>query len=294
MKKILTSLLVVILTIGIVAGCSKKETPSEDTYEKTASNTTDSTDDETGKYTDGIYFAAGDNFGDSGWKSVVTLEVKEGKIVSVDWNGASINGGNDKKTASKNGEYGLVEIGKGQSEWHEQAAAAEKFLLEKQDPTAITYNAEGKTDAIAGVSIYVTELFTLAEKALANDPTGSGNWKDGAYHAEGENFDEYSGWKDTFDVTVINGFIVAANWNGIHKDGGDDKKIQVAAGNYELANDGGKTWTEQAALVEAKLLETQDPTAVTAKEDGTVDDIAGVSIKAKQFFTLAEEVLEAR
>ncbi len=70
--------------------------------------------------------------------------------------------------------------------------------------------------------------------------------------------------------------------------------MQVAAGNYELANDGGKTWTEQAALVEAKLLETQDPTAVTAKEDGTVDDIAGVSIKAKQFFTLAEEVLEAR
>lgn len=296
MKKTLTSLLVVILTIGVVAGCAKKATPSEDTYKDTDSTTTstDSKDKETEKYADGIYFAAGDSFGDSGWKSVVTLEVKDGKIVSADWNGASINGGDDKKTTSKNGAYGLVEKGNGQSEWHEQAEAAENFLLEKQDPTAITYNDEGKTDDIAGVSIYVTELFTLAEKALANGPTGSGNWKDGAYHGEDEDFNEKTGWKATFDATVINGFIVAANWNGLHKDGGDDKKKQVAAGNYTLANDGGKTWTEQAALVEAKLLETQDPTAVTVKEDGSVDDIAGVSVKAKEFFTIAEKVLEAR
>lgn len=293
MKKILTSILVVILTISVIAGCGKKTT--EDTYKETGSNdtSTDSKDNETEAYADGIYFAAGD-FGDSGWKSVVTLEVKDGKIISADWNGASIHGGDDKKTTSKSGAYGLVEKGNGQSEWHEQAEAAENFLLEKQDPTAITYNDEGKTDDIAGVSIYVTELFTLAEEALSNGPTGSGNWKDGAYHAEEDNFNEQTGWKATFDATVINGYIVAANWNGLHKDGGDDKKKQVAAGNYTLSNDGGKSWTEQAALVEAKLVETQDPTAVTVKDDGSVDDIAGVSVKVKEFFTLAETVLEAR
>lgn len=303
MKKIWVSLLVVILTIGVIAGCSKKQTPAKDTYnqsEKPAKETTESsketteTSNEAKAYTDGIYFATGDDFDKSGWKAVVTLEVKDGKIVSANWNGASIHGGNDKKITSVNGDYGLVSIGKAQSEWHEQAAEAEKFLIEKQDPTAITLNDEGGTDAIAGVSIHVSEFFTLAEKALAAGPVGSGKWKDGPYHAEDEAFNEKSGWKATFDATVINGFIVAANWNGLHKDGGDDKKTQVAAGSYTLANDGGKTWTEQAAMIEAKLLETQDPTAVTLKDDGTVDDIAGVSIHVSEFFKLAEQALQAR
>jgi hypothetical protein len=63
----------------------------------------------------------------------------------------------------------MVEKGGAQAEWHEQAKAAEAYLLEVQDPTAIEYtDDEGHTDAISGVSIHVIEFFDLVEKALAD------------------------------------------------------------------------------------------------------------------------------
>lgn len=37
-----------------------------------------------------------------------------------------------------------MKAGGASSEWHEQAAKAEEFLIEKQDPAAITFDAEGK------------------------------------------------------------------------------------------------------------------------------------------------------
>ncbi len=39
--------------------------------------------DEGMMYADGIYFAQEDGFAGSGWKSVVTIEVNDGKIVSA-------------------------------------------------------------------------------------------------------------------------------------------------------------------------------------------------------------------
>lgn len=310
MKKILTSLLVVILTIGLFAGCAKKETP-ETSSDKTTTSDSTSTDnkstedntktddakaDESKKYEDGIYFAAEKTFNEqNGWKAVVTLEVKDGKIVSVDWNGAHKDAGVDKKTSSKDGLYGLVKYSDATKEWHEQAEFAEKFLLEAGDPTAITYSDdEGHTDAISGVSIHVSEFFKLAEEALANGPVGYGKWADGAYSLEDEAFNEKSGWKATFNTTVISGYIMSANWNGIHKEDGDDKKTRSVNGEYVLANDGGKTWHEQAALIEEKLLETQDPTAVTVTDSGNTDDVAGVSIHVSEFFTLASKALKTR
>jgi major membrane immunogen (membrane-anchored lipoprotein) len=120
---------------------------------------------------DGTYKAEDPEFGDSGWKYIVTLEVEGGKIVDAEWNGVHKDGGDDKITQSINGEYGMVEKGNAASEWHEQSALAEAYLLDTQDPTEIEYTSEeGHTDAIAGASIHVKEFFDLAQKALASDP----------------------------------------------------------------------------------------------------------------------------
>jgi len=245
------------------------------------------------KYADGIYFAQEDGF-TKGWKYVVTIEVKDGKIISADWNGANAAGGSDKVTLSKAGKYGLVAKGGAQAEWHEQAAKTGAYLVETQDPIVITYkDDEGHTDDIAGVSIHVTEFFDLAEKALANGPVGKGPYKDGAYYAEEEGYTK--NYKYTASLTVINGNIVAADWNGVNINGGKDKDTLSADGEYGLVAKGGAQaeWHEQAAKAEAYLLETQDPTEITYKDDeGHTDDIAGVSIHVSEFFDLAKKALD--
>ncbi|WP_201769238.1 hypothetical protein [Fervidicella metallireducens] len=86
-NKILALGLSLILTAGLLAGCGSKATSG------------DTADSSKPKYADGIYFAQADNFDEkTGWKEVVTLEVKDGKIVSADWNAAHKSGKEDKKT----------------------------------------------------------------------------------------------------------------------------------------------------------------------------------------------------
>lgn len=244
------------------------------------------------KYQDGIYFAQEEGFSEkSGWKYVVTVEVKGGKITSVDWNGAHRTGGPDKATLSEAGKYVMAGA---QAPWHEQAAKAGAYLIETQDPTQIAYKDDaGHTDDIAGVSIGVGEFFKLADKALLAGPVGKGKYADGAYYAEAEAFAK--AWKYTTSLTVINGNIVAADWNGVNINGGKDKDNLSKDGEYGLVAKAGAIaeWHEQAAKAEAYLLETQDPSKISYKNpEGNTDDIAGVSIKVSEFFQLAQKALD--
>ncbi|GGM18483.1 hypothetical protein GCM10011351_00300 [Paraliobacillus quinghaiensis] len=298
-----------IMSLSFIVGCGSDaddasgETTNENENEDASNeeNATNETDDatneeEAGKYEDGIYFAQEDGFSEkSGWKYTATLEVENGEIVSADWNGAHKSGGDDKDTVSENGEYGMVEKAGAQSEWHVQAEKAEAYLLDTQDPTAIEYSTdEGHTDAISGVSIHVVEFFDLANQALENGPVGKGPYKDGAYYAEEDSFSEKSGWKYTASLTVINGNIVAADWNGVHKDGGDNKDTVSENGEYGMVENGGaqSEWHVQAEQAEAHLLDIQDPTAIEySTDEGHTDAISGVSIHVVEFFDLADQAL---
>ncbi|WP_138419340.1 FMN-binding protein [Aquibacillus sediminis] len=299
MKKWLTLVLAGIVSLFLITGCGSDNEasgtePTNDTEEPATNSEEPASDLEVGNYEDGIYFAQEDGFSDSGWKYTATLEVESGEIVSADWNGANIAGGDDKDTVSANGEYGMVENGDAQARWHEQAELAEEYLLEIQDPTAIEYTSdEGHTDAISGVSIHVVEFFDLAEQALANGPVEKGPYADGGYYAEEADFGD-SGWKYTASLTVINGNIVAADWNGVHEDGGDDKDTVSANGEYGMVENGDAQarWHEQAELAEEYLLEVQDPTAIEySSDEGHTDAISGVSIHVVEFFDLAEQAL---
>jgi major membrane immunogen (membrane-anchored lipoprotein) len=284
MKKILFILILLLVAFSISAKGGEEDA------------TTDSAVVEAGPYTDGLYIASEDAFSNSGWKYIATLEIENGYIVTADWNGVYINAGYDKKTVSENGNYKMVQFGGAQSDWHVQAEAAEAYLLETQDPSAIAYKDDkGHTDDIAGVSIHVVEFFSLAEKALANGPVERGPYTDGYYFAEEAGF-AGNGWKYFVDITVLNGNIASASWNGVNVIAGDNKKTVSKAGNYKMVQFGGaqSDWHVQAEAAEALLLETQDPTAITYKDDaGHTDDIAGVSIHVIEFFSLAEEALAA-
>lgn len=291
-NKILTIGLSLVLAAGLLVGCgSKTEQPAnnEQPNTQTEAPAGNNAPAEAGAYQDGIYFAQQEFNERTGWKYMVTIEVKDGKIVAADWNGAHKDAGKDKNTLSEAGEYVMVEGG---TPWHKQAEVMENYLIEKQDPTDIKYlDDDGHVDVVSGVSIKVKDFFELAEAALANGPVEKGKYTDGAYHAEDAEFAEKSGWKNTVDLTVVNGYIVAAKWNAVHKDGGDNKATQSINGQYVMTQDG-MPWHEQAAIMEAHLLETQDPTAIELKDDGKTDAFAGVSMGVADFFRLAEEALK--
>ncbi len=124
-KKLMALGLTAVLAVSMLAGCSapaeepqaeetQTEAPAENTEETTEEETTseESSEEmtEEGMYEDGYYFAKEDEFSEkSGWKYTVMLEVKDGKIVTVDWNGVSKDAGVSKEEASKSGAYGMVE-----------------------------------------------------------------------------------------------------------------------------------------------------------------------------------------
>ena len=295
MKRMMVLLLALILVLALGACGSKEETPAPAPEKETATPTEEGEkEEETGALKDGTYFAIDDAFAESGWKSAVTLKVEGGKIVSADWNGINVKAGVDKKTFSKDGNYGMKEKAKAQAEWHEQAEKVEAYLVEKQDPTAIEYtDNEGHTDAIAGVSVHVNDFFELAKKALDKGPIEVGPYKDGALHAEAKEF--VNGWKETVDLTVMNGYIVSAYWDGISEENPElTKKAASADGSYGMKEKGNAQaeWHEQAQKAENYLIETQDPTKIEYKDDkGTTDAISGVSVGVKGFFELANEAL---
>ena len=243
------------------------------------------------EYEDGFYFAEQAEFSESsGWKYIVMLDVEGGEIVNVTWTGVHREAGTDKITRSASGQYPMVELGGAQAPWHEQAALVEEYLLETQDPAEIPYGADGTTDAISGVSIHIGEFAELAAEALADGPVERGPYRDGAYSAEGPEFDH--GWKDKVDITVIGGHIVAAHWNP-YDENGASKYVESSEGRYGMVQNGGAQapWHEQADLLAAALLESQDPTSFRWDDEGHTDAVSGVTIAVGVFFELAEQAL---
>ena len=289
LKKFLTVSFIFMLVLAMV-GCGKTAEKTEAQAEKSAKEETKAPE---GKYENGIYYAEDEGYAKD-WKYFVTIKVKNGNITSADWNGVNLNGGKDKDAVSAEGGYPMVEKGGAQAPWHEQAAKAEAYLIETQDPTKISYkDDEGHTDDISGVSIHVVEFFDLAKKALENGPVAKGTYKDGYYYAQEPAFTK--GYKYFAHIAVANGSIVGVDFNAIAETGEVPDKDSVSeSGAYGLVAKGGAQaeWHEQAARAEDYLIETQDPTKISYKdEEGHTDDIAGVSIHVKEFFALAEQAL---
>lgn len=110
----------------------------------------------------GTYFVESGEYS-GGYRDNVTLTVENGRITRAIWDAESENGGKSKRQASIDGEYVMTADG---LLWHEQAQLLETRLIELQSPTKLVYNDDGKTDAVAGVSISISPFVTLAQKCL--------------------------------------------------------------------------------------------------------------------------------
>lgn len=105
---------------------------------------------------DGTYTAAQDKYDDYGWKGQITIEVKDGKISSVDFD--YVNKDNNLKSQDQ----GYIKTMEDKTKIN-LAKAMEELegkLLEKQDVTAV--------DAVSGATSTSNDFKALAEAALKN------------------------------------------------------------------------------------------------------------------------------
>ena len=167
--------------------------------------------------------------------------------------------------------------------------------MKTQDVGFNKFKPDTTTDAITGASIHVKSFFDLVNKALAAGPVAKGIYrKDGWFFKEQADFDAKTGWKDSVLITVVNGTVVDALWNGTNKDAKlKSKLVEATEGRYGMAKVAKKgEWNVQAAAVEAAIVKAQDPAKITLKPDTTTDAISGASLHATAV-VLAVEALKA-
>ena len=136
MKKYLGLFLGLLLCFFVVTGCEKVEN---------------------GNYKEGTYYGSYiDTYG--GTSSVATAVVyvdtvyKKGDVLTT------------KKTLK--GEYGMKPNSEVSKEWYEQVNLIEAKVIENQNITFIGLNSDGKTEAIAGVTMKIDALYNALNNAL--------------------------------------------------------------------------------------------------------------------------------
>jgi major membrane immunogen (membrane-anchored lipoprotein) len=235
-------------------------------------------------YKDGFYFAQDSDFA-SNQKNQVVLEVKGGKITSANWNIESLNAGSqDLKAIARSGSVA------GAVTWAGQAKAAEDFLVSSQNTNA---------SSVPGGPANVAPFFNLVKQALASNPVPKGSYKDGWYYALETVTDEYH-TRNYILVTVVNGTIVDALWNGVlqgmPQSINPSKMITSRANNYPMLDAQGRqsrtAWHLQSALVSAELVRVQNPDSIKTKSDNRPDAISGATIEIQHFLSVLKQALQ--
>lgn len=161
-KKLSILVLILIMAMTMFVACGGAEEPApapepEPTEEPVAEG-----------YVDGTYMAEQADFdANSGWKDNATVTITDGKISAVVFNGTyKDDTKGDKLSEVAAGNYDMSVAG-ATSPWDVQAKAIADYIVETQDTTSITFDAEGKSDAISGATISYGHFFDLVNEALA-------------------------------------------------------------------------------------------------------------------------------
>ncbi|NLK72663.1 MAG: hypothetical protein GX285_06575 [Clostridiales bacterium] len=300
MRKLLTLILVIAMVSAIaLTGCGSSKPAATDTGKTDAL-----------KYADGVYFAQEDEFASNGYKYFAVITVNGGKITDAYWGGTNVVPAGNKRILSMEGKYKMG----GAAEWYEQAIAAEKWLIENQDPAKFKYtDDEGhtdilKTDAGAQVSIHVKEFYTLAKKALESKPVPAGQYVTPKDYVATSSLDpDDKGWKYMGEFIVVNGTIVDVLFNSpftgefndanakYFKKGADGKPDPTKpSSKLVLKMDYGMNWFEQAQNSADYIVKNQGFPVQYKDDQGHTDSIAGVSIHVIEFEELFKKALQKK
>jgi len=269
MKKLLLIFIVCLLVVALVAGCGQKQ--SSQGENKPTEQQNEAQQEPAGEtLTDGIYTAEAKDFDDHGWKAMVTVAVKNGKIANVFFD--EIN--QDGMLKSFDPEYANNMKSKSGTTPLDAQVSLASALIEKQD-------AE-KVDAVTGATHTSESFKALVKEALSGQPIeAKGTYKDGLYKAMDKDFDDH-GWKSIAAVIVKDGKIASAFFDQINKDDGHYKS----------------TDTEYAKNMEAKTKMTPNKASenlinsLVEKQDASaVEVVAGATHSSESFKTLMDTAL---
>nr|WP_308742591.1 FMN-binding protein [uncultured Anaerocolumna sp.] len=232
---------------------------------------------DTAALADGTYTAEAKEFDKGGFKSTLSLTVADGKITEVIWD-AYNEDGEFKSLLSADGGYVMTDNG---PTWQEQAVALAEYVISNQSFN-IPVDDGGKTDAVAGVSISISDFINLASQCLAQ--ASPKTLKDGTYTVEGQ---ESQGYTSIVTLVIENGKVTSVVWDGRNA-AGEYKSYLSAVGEYVMV-EGNPTWKEQADSLAANVIENQSTKGIVLDESGKTDSVAGVSINVSEFVSLVEE-----
>lgn len=156
LKNVLCVLLALAMCLAFV-GCGKKKDGQD-----MISNGSD-TGNNPVKYKDGEYEAADAKYDDQGYRDIVKVVIKDGRLYSVDCDADSKTGGT-KKDHSESGQYNM-KAGGAQYDWHEEIAYFENHVVNK-GLESIQLNGDGKTDTVTGCTIAVKNYVKLIKEAM--------------------------------------------------------------------------------------------------------------------------------
>ena len=163
LNKLICATAITVCTLAALTGCSSNKdnaaTPSPSAT--AAPSVSPSADATTATLKDGTYTKKSEE-ADNGYTYEMKMTVKDGKITELNYEGYDEKG-KSKTQLCLDGEYVMTENG---PTWAEQAQALAAFVIENQSTEKITMDAEGKTDAIAGVSISVNGFVDFANALL--------------------------------------------------------------------------------------------------------------------------------
>ncbi len=205
MKRFITPICVVLLTLSLITGCGgqqpQKQQPAGPSQQQQAV-----------EFKDGIYTAEEADYDDHGWKAVATVAVKDGKIERAFYD--EVNKDNQIKSLDQ--DYAANMKKQTKETPLDAVTKLSASLIDKQDPE--------KVDTVTSATATSDKFKTLAGRALEGSPgeKGAGGLYDGLYKAEAKDFDEH-GYKAYATVIVKDGKIANAYYDELNKDTGTYK-----------------------------------------------------------------------
>ncbi|NLZ52151.1 MAG: FMN-binding protein [Thermoanaerobacteraceae bacterium] len=266
MKKLLTVMLVALLIITLIVGCGQQRQREQAPPDQSGSQ---QSDDEQLSYEDGIYSAQKADFDDHGWKAMVTVIVKDGKITDVFFDEINEEG----RLKSFDPEYAANMKDKAGTAPLGAYNDLEQSLIVKQNPE--------KVDAVTSATHSSNTFKELVKQALADSPVeAAGTYVDGLYKAAEKDFDNH-GWKAMAAVIIKNSKVVTAAFDETNKDDGRYKSVDEEYAS-NMKEKSGTTPAEAIQVLSKSLID---------KQDADVDSVTGATGTADKFKTLMEETL---
>ncbi|NLJ90984.1 MAG: FMN-binding protein, partial [Clostridiales bacterium] len=175
--------------------------------------------------------------------------------------------------------------------WEEQADLLAKHVIENQSLDKLTMDDSGKTDAVSGVSINISEFVNLTKEVLqqaSGQNNTSSTLKDGTYTTKSD--EPSNGYTGVVTIEVTDGNITSLLYDSLDEQG-QSKRYLSSVGEYVMV-EGNPTWEEQADLLAKHVIENQSLDKLTIDDSGKTDAVSGVSINITEFVNLTKATLE--